>query len=519
MLTFVVRRIIASILVLLAASYLMYLLIAFSGNPLEDLLESSAPNKQQLIESRTQMLNLDTPAPLRYFGWLAGASKCLVSWVPGVTAQCDLGVNNKGIQVTELLQGSIGSTLQLLTASVVLAVFIGIAVGITTALRQYSGYDYSVTFLAFLFFSLPTFWLAVLLKQFVAIGFNDFLRDPHISLPVVVALALLSGAIWTIIIGGPRGRKLIVFSTATISTVLVLVYISATNFLQKPSLGPVIIASTGVGISFLVTAISVGLARRATLYACLSTVAIGIAVYYPIQSVFKSATVVLMLSLGALTIVISGLIGYWADKFDRWQAARTSAITGFLVAGLVALDRLMRAWPAYINNSAIAGRPIATIGVNTPQLHTSSFWVTGVDKFTHLLLPTIALMLISVASYSRYTRSSFLEVMNQDYIRTARAKGLTERAVVMRHAFRNALIPITTIVAFDIGALIGGAVITERVFGWTGMGSLFASALGPPPDPNPLMGFFIVTGIVAVAFNAIADVLYAALDPRIRVST
>jgi peptide/nickel transport system permease protein len=108
-------------------------------------------------------------------------------------------------------------------------------------------------------------------------------------------------------------------------------------------------------------------------------------------------------------------------------------------------------------------------------------------------------------------------VLNQDYIRTARAKGLTERTVVMRHAFRNALIPITTIIALDLGGLIGGAVITETVFAWSGMGALFVQALRRV-DVNPLMGFFLVTAITVIVFNFLADVVYSALDPRIRVT-
>src|SRR3712207_3774449 len=95
------------------------------------------------------------------------------------------------------------------------------------------------------------------------------------------------------------------------------------------------------------------------------------------------------------------------------------------------------------------------------------FWMTGLDLFTHLLLPTIALTLLALASYSRYSRASMLEIMNQDYVRTARAKGVSERSVVTRHAFRNALIPLATLVAYDIGALIGGAIITEQVFAFT----------------------------------------------------
>jgi peptide/nickel transport system permease protein len=161
------------------------------------------------------------------------------------------------------------------------------------------------------------------------------------------------------------------------------------------------------------------------------------------------------------------------------------------------------------------------VGSGTPDLGsiTHSFWIYGLDSFTHLLLPTISLMLISLAGYSRYSRANLLDVMNSDYIRTARAKGLNERTVIMRHAFRNSLIPLTTIVAFDFGGLLGGAIITETVFAWSGMGQLFNTALGPTgPDVNAIMGFFVVTGIAAVVANVLADVAYSALDPRIRVT-
>jgi peptide/nickel transport system permease protein len=155
------------------------------------------------------------------------------------------------------------------------------------------------------------------------------------------------------------------------------------------------------------------------------------------------------------------------------------------------------------------------VGSSTPGFN-EGFWLTGIDTMTHLILPTAALMLVALAGYSRYSRASMLEIMNMDYIRTARAKGVSERSVVMRHAFRNALIPLATLIAFDIGALIGGAVITENVFAFTGMGQLFIQAL-TIVDLNPLMGVFLVTGILAMVFNLVADLLYSVLDPRVRV--
>jgi len=148
----------------------------------------------------------------------------------------------------------------------------------------------------------------------------------------------------------------------------------------------------------------------------------------------------------------------------------------------------------------------------------NEFWLSTLDILVHLFLPTIALTLISFAGYIRYSRGTLLEVLNQDYIRTARAKGLTERTVIMRHAFRNTLIPLTTIMVVDFAGIVGGAIITERVFGWYGMGTLFNRAI-QSQDLNLLMGVFFITATMAVLANLIADLLYSALDPRIRVGS
>jgi peptide/nickel transport system permease protein len=176
----------------------------------------------------------------------------------------------------------------------------------------------------------------------------------------------------------------------------------------------------------------------------------------------------------------------------------------------------MQSWNEYYNNEWIFGRPIATVGDSTTDLE-GDYWLSGIDGFTHLLLPTAALMLISVAGYVRYSRASLLEVLNQDYIRTARAKGLNERTVIMRHAFRNSLIPLTTIMAFDFAGVLGGAIITERVFAWRGMGTVFNNGLAAY-DLNMVMGVVLITSIAALLFNLIADLVYAGLDPRIRVT-
>jgi peptide/nickel transport system permease protein len=504
MASFILRRLIASIFVLFAATFLMYILVSFAGDPLEDLRQSSAPNKAELIQARTKLLNLDVPPPLRYFLWL------------GALFKGDFGVSIQNQPVNALLSNAITSTLTLVTTATVLAILLGITVGIVSALRQYSGFDYSVTLMAFLFFSLPIFWVAVLLKQYGAIQLNNWLNDPTISIPVIIAASLIAGLIWMSLIGGRWKRKLIVFGIAAVATGAVLAFFSATQWFADPSIGIGVYAALVIGIAFGITAISTGLRNRKALYASLIVAVIGIALYFPMMNyLLNGMTLWLFLVFMVLTIVVSGAIGWFMGAPDRGPVVRTTIIVGFLSAGLIALDKYMSYWSAYANSSRVRGRPIATVGASTPGLG-GNFWVQGIDLFTHLLLPTIAIILISFASYTRYSRASLLEVMNQDYIRTARAKGLTQRTVVVRHAFRNALIPITTVIAFDVGALIGGAVITETVFGWVGMGRLFVNGLAAS-DPNPVMAFFVVTGTLAVLFNLIADLVYAGLDPRIKV--
>lgn len=137
------------------------------------------------------------------------------------------------------------------------------------------------------------------------------------------------------------------------------------------------------------------------------------------------------------------------------------------------------------------------------------------DRARHLLMPTIVLSLLYMAGWSRFMRTSMLDVLHQDYVRTARAKGLIERVVIAKHAFRNALIPLITIVALQLSALFGGAVITEQVFAYTGMGHLYFEALGRSDWPI-VMGYLLILAVIVVVSNLIADIAYVIVDPRIK---
>jgi len=137
------------------------------------------------------------------------------------------------------------------------------------------------------------------------------------------------------------------------------------------------------------------------------------------------------------------------------------------------------------------------------------------DHLAHLILPMLTLATLSIAGWSRYMRSSTIEVIKQDYMRTARAKGVGPTAVLFRHALRNAVIPLITVVAIDFGAVAGGATITEGVFAWPGMGSLFFSSLESRDYPV-LLSILIIGGTLVILFNLLADILYGVMDPRIR---
>jgi peptide/nickel transport system permease protein len=151
-----------------------------------------------------------------------------------------------------------------------------------------------------------------------------------------------------------------------------------------------------------------------------------------------------------------------------------------------------------------------TSGLNSPDRGTFSL-----DRVQHLGLPVATLVIIDMALYSRFMRASMLDVINSDYARTARAKGVPEWRVILRHVFRNALIPLVTVIALNVGALLGGAIITETVFSLDGMGHYFIDKLDQL-DLYAVMAWLLVTSVIVILANLIADVMYGFLDPRIR---
>ena len=513
MTAFIVRRLGVLGVILFGSSFILYNLAALAGDPLGDLAFSDDEQAQAQIAGLRRQLLLDVPPPLRYFIWLKGILGVFVG------QPADFGLTRENGLVLDEILFAIPTTIRLVTTATIVAIILGVAVGITSALRQYSRFDYSMTFVVFLLYSLPIFWVAVLLKQFLAIEFNNFLSIARISTTSIVLIAITSGFFWASIIGIRRKSFWVTFVIATIFVGLILIFVNETQWLLDPSLGALTVFVLSIGIAFATTHLSVGLSNKPTLYASLSMAVLALAIYYPIQGVLNSnSSLPQMLVLWALTIAVAVVVSLFFGKIDRGPLIRTTIITATLCAFLILVDKYMRTWRAYMEEDAINFRPVPTVSESNPLLPQDDYWIRSLDILMHLFLPTLALTLISFAGYTRFSRGTLLEVLNQDYIRTARAKGLTERTVIMRHAFRNTMIPLTTIMVVDFAGIVGGAIITERVFGWYGMGTLFNRAINGQ-DLNLLMGVFLITATLTVLANLIADLLYSALDPRIRVGT
>ena len=322
MFTYILRRLLYSIPVLIAVSFIIFAMVSAVGDPLQEL-KMNPTHSRETVEHVIKKKHLDKSIPERYGYWVA-----------------DVFTNKFGSslvgdrKIWDDLKRVIPHTLQLVLASELIALLIAIGIGVYSAIRQYSVFDYTATTLSFLAFATPVFWLALMLQ----ILFTNIFLSWHVR----------------------------IFYTSGLNS-----------------------AEPGTGFHFLV------------------------------------------------------------------------------------------------------------------------------DRVQHLALPVFTLTVLSIAQYSRFLRASMLETVNSDYVRTARAKGLDESRVTMKHAFRNALIPLVTVVALNFGALIGGAVVTETIFSLDGMGPYFIESL-TSQDVYPVMAWLLITSAAIIIFNLIADILYGYLDPRIR---
>jgi len=225
------------------------------------------------------------------------------------------------------------------------------------------------------------------------------------------------------------------------------------------------------------------------------------------------------LILGVTAVAFSFVIGLGIGVFSaiRRYTSFDYAATGFAFFGL----SMPSFWFAIMLQLLFGVYLVDWLGLDGPLLFTAGAKTPGTDGFDlldrarHLALPALVLAVQLIAVYSRFMRASMLEVVGADYIRTARATGASERKVIGRHAMRNAMIPVTTQLASDVGAIFGGLIVTETVFQWPGMGPLFLDAL-QSGDYQVILPWLMITAIAVIMFNLLADLTYGILDPRIR---
>lgn len=335
MLVYTVRRLLAAIPVLLAASIFVFLLVSMAGDPLGNLLLRNPPPPPEVIQETRENLYLDRSVPERYWLWLTGLGNTNGD-IGLLQGKFGPSVRGSIVDVSHEITSKVLVTIRLLLLATLLGLVVGVASGVLSAVKQYSARDHTLTFVGFLAFSMPIFWLAALIKEF-----GVYLNDQ-----------------------------------------------------------------------------------------------MGATVFY-------------------------------------------------------------------------------TIGATSPDTRGLSTWEKFTDATGHLLLPTITLTIAGFVFFARFQRAAMLEVLNSDYVRLARAKGLPHRIVMRRHALRTSLIPVTTIGVLAVITLIDGAVLTETVFQWRGMGRLLVEAAGQR-DTFMVMGIVMIIGLATVLANLVADLLLAVLDPRIR---
>jgi peptide/nickel transport system permease protein len=217
-------------------------------------------------------------------------------------------------------------------------------------------------------------------------------------------------------------------------------------------------------------------------------------------------------------ILISAVV---AIAIGVYSAVRQYSALDYTFTGLSFIGLSMPPfWFGIIAIELLVYQPKHLFNLHDPIVYSIGLHGAGggvLDYARHLALPVATLCVQIIASWSRYQRASMLDVMSADYIRTARAKGVPRRKVIFKHGLRNALVPLVTVMAIDIGYLFGGLIITEKIFSIPGMGNLFFTALDGG-DTNVLLPWLIIVATSIIVFNLLADVLLGVLDPRVRVS-
>jgi peptide/nickel transport system permease protein len=225
----------------------------------------------------------------------------------------------------------------------------------------------------------------------------------------------------------------------------------------------------------------------------------------------------LVVTGSVLGTIIGVIVGAWgairqyrlSDRVITVLSLVTLSIPSFVLASLLIL--------AALRVNMLVGMRIFQYTGETAPIPPGGLWDQLVDRVQHLVLPTLTLALFAIASFSRYQRNAMLDVLGEDFIRTARAKGLTRRRALFKHGLRTALIPLATLFAYGVSGLVVGAVFVEKIFGWHGMGEWVVQGIATQ-DANVVAAITLFSGAAVLLAGLLSDIVYALLDPRVRVT-
>ena len=234
-----------------------------------------------------------------------------------------------------------------------------------------------------------------------------------------------------------------------------------------------------------------------------------------LQKIGERLPITLLLNIVELMIIVMLAIPIGVLSATRQYSTFDKVTTVFVFVGFATPDFWLALMLMILFGVQLEWLPIS--GLRLPTWEYLSFWRQQWDFVSHLILPILVATFGGLAGFSRYMRQSMLEVIRQDYIQSARAKGLPERAVIAKHALRNALLPIVTVLGLSLPGLIGGSVIVESIFAIPGMGQLMVQAVFERDYPV-IMGNLVIVAVLTLVANLIADLTYSLVDPRIRVA-
>ncbi|MBI4393079.1 MAG: ABC transporter permease [Euryarchaeota archaeon] len=470
--TYVLRRLLLSIPVILGVTILTFG-IAWMAN--EGHMERAYVTEKMTPDQReriTDQYGFRDPWFLQYFHYLVRL------------ANGDLGfsrvVNDQ--PVLKVMGEFFPATLELTLVAMVVAVSVGVSLGTLTAVRKDSAVDHATRFFALAGVSIPIFWLGLILKFAFATPYGaQLFKEGDVLLK---ALFLL------IAVGLPMVLGLLA------ADALDLARVSRHRLLRHVAVS-VVLCALLLGLGWTVWAMLVGLsAVVAFAVASLARLRKDVAFGRPY---WQAAAVVLVVI--AANVAVSP---YASTVIDRtFELVPDLPLGSRFSNDLVAVEG---AHPSLI------GGPTRILLVDTAL---AGDWTAFEDVLSHLILPGITLGYASLAVIARMMRASMLDVLSADFIRTARAKGLAERVVIGGHARRNALIPIATVVGLTFGGLLSGAVLTETIFQWPGLGRWSTAAISRA-DTNSVMMFTLLVAIIYLVANLLVDIAYSVIDPRVR---